>query len=85
MLRFKDFSACVFVDGVEVEYFEAKTKWDDSEEGQEVMHAYIVGEPGKVCHTIPKQRAPCLTHFLRLSLCHGKTIAVPKPHPDIYS
>ncbi|CEL55106.1 hypothetical protein RSOLAG1IB_01114 [Rhizoctonia solani AG-1 IB] len=47
MLRFKDFSACVFVDGVEVEYFEAKTKWDDSEEGQEVMHAYIVGEPGK--------------------------------------
>ncbi|ELU40054.1 hypothetical protein AG1IA_05919 [Rhizoctonia solani AG-1 IA] len=47
MLRFKDFSACVFVDGVEVEYFEARTKWDDSEEGQEVMHAYIVGEPGK--------------------------------------
>ncbi|CAE6427946.1 unnamed protein product [Rhizoctonia solani] len=47
MLRFKDFSACVFVDGVEVEYFEAKTKWDDSEEGREVMHAYIVGEPGK--------------------------------------
>ncbi|KAF8689106.1 Peptidyl-prolyl cis-trans isomerase, partial [Rhizoctonia solani] len=44
---FKDFSACVFVDGVEVEYFEARTKWDDSEEGQEVMHAYIVGEPGK--------------------------------------
>ncbi|CAE6480358.1 unnamed protein product [Rhizoctonia solani] len=47
MLRFKDFSACVFVDGVEVEYFEPKIKWDDSEEGREVMHAYIVGEPGK--------------------------------------
>ncbi|CAE6484034.1 unnamed protein product [Rhizoctonia solani] len=47
MLRCKDFSACVFVDGVEVEYFEPKIKWDDSEEGREVMHAYIVGEPGK--------------------------------------
>ncbi|CAE6363044.1 unnamed protein product [Rhizoctonia solani] len=47
MLRFKDFSACVFVDGIEVEYFEPKVKWDDSEEGREVMHAYIVGEPGK--------------------------------------
>ncbi|CAE7054953.1 unnamed protein product [Rhizoctonia solani] len=47
MLRFKDFSACVFVDGVEVEYFEPKTKWDDSEEGREVMHAYIIGEPGQ--------------------------------------
>ncbi|KAG8733671.1 hypothetical protein FRC11_004133 [Ceratobasidium sp. 423] len=47
MLRFKDFSACVFVDGVEVEYFEPKTKWDESEEGREVMHAYIVGEPGQ--------------------------------------
>ncbi|CAE6443424.1 unnamed protein product [Rhizoctonia solani] len=42
-----DFSACIFVDGVEVEYFEPKTKWDESEEGREVMHAYIVGEPGK--------------------------------------
>ncbi|KAH7342106.1 hypothetical protein B0J17DRAFT_649505 [Rhizoctonia solani] len=47
MLRHKDFSACIFVDGVEVEYFEPRAKWDDSEEGRQVMHAYIVGEPGK--------------------------------------
>lgn len=48
MLRHNVFSACVFVDGVEVEYFNPRIKLDDSEEGREVMHAYIIGEPGKV-------------------------------------
>lgn len=47
MLRHNDFSAYVFVDGVEVEYFNPRIKLDDSEEGREVMHAYIIGEPGK--------------------------------------
>ncbi|KAF8604586.1 hypothetical protein BDV93DRAFT_605892 [Ceratobasidium sp. AG-I] len=47
MLRHDEFSACVFVDGVEVEYFNPRVKLDDSVEGREVMHAYIVGEPGK--------------------------------------
>lgn len=47
MLRNGDFSACIFVDGKEVEYFEVRTKLDDSEEGREVVHAYIIGEPGK--------------------------------------
>ncbi|KAG8733516.1 hypothetical protein FRC12_018868 [Ceratobasidium sp. 428] len=47
MLRNGDFSACIFVDGVEVEYFNPRIKLDNSEEGREVMHAYIIGEPGK--------------------------------------
>ncbi|KAG8716147.1 hypothetical protein FRC08_009804 [Ceratobasidium sp. 394] len=47
MLRNGDFSACIFVDGVEVEYFNPRMKYDDSEAGREVMHAYIIGEPGK--------------------------------------
>ncbi|KAG8744139.1 hypothetical protein FRC10_010708 [Ceratobasidium sp. 414] len=47
MLRNGDFSACIFVDGVEVEYFNPRVKYDDSEAGREVMHAYIIGEPGK--------------------------------------
>lgn len=48
MLQHNDFSACVFVDSKELEYFEPRVKFDDSEDGSEVMHAYIIGEPGKV-------------------------------------
>ncbi|KAG9102467.1 hypothetical protein FRC06_002001 [Ceratobasidium sp. 370] len=58
MLRNGDFSACIFVDGVEVEYFNARVKYDDSEAGREVMHAYIIGEPGKVRPSPPRLSPP---------------------------
>ncbi|QRV74966.1 hypothetical protein RhiJN_02981 [Ceratobasidium sp. AG-Ba] len=35
MLRHKDFSACIFVDGKEVEYYNPRIKYDDSAEGRE--------------------------------------------------
>lgn len=47
MLKHKEFSACIFVDGKEVEYYNPRVKYDDSAEGREIMHAYIEGEPGK--------------------------------------